>query len=71
MAGERQVPTSKIYKSIESRYCVKLSVHHACEIIFWGNPSPFPMAEVMLPRGLFGKILSAIAALRPLPPARC
>ena len=29
------------------------------------------MAEVMVPRGLFEKILSAIAALRPLPPARC
>ena len=31
----------------------------------------FQMAEVMVPRGLFEKILSAIAALRPLPPARC
>jgi len=31
----------------------------------------FQMAEVMVPRGLFEKILSAIAALRPLRPARC
>jgi hypothetical protein len=31
----------------------------------------FQMAEVMVPRGLFEKILSIIAALRPLPPARC
>jgi hypothetical protein len=31
----------------------------------------FQMAEAMVPRGLFEKILSTIAALRPLPPARC
>ena len=31
----------------------------------------FQMAEVMVPRGLFEKILSIIVALRPLPPARC
>jgi hypothetical protein len=31
----------------------------------------FQMAEVMVPRGLFEKILSAIAALRPSPPAQC
>ena len=31
----------------------------------------FQMAEVMVRRGLFEKILSAIAALRPLSPARC
>jgi hypothetical protein len=31
----------------------------------------FQMAEVMVPRGLFEKILSTIAALSPLPPARC
>jgi hypothetical protein len=31
----------------------------------------FQMAEVMAPRGLFEKILSIIAAPRPLPPARC
>jgi hypothetical protein len=29
------------------------------------------MAEVMVPRELFQTILSAIAALRPLIPARC
>ena len=31
----------------------------------------FQMAEVMVPRALFQHILTAIAALRPLPPARC
>jgi hypothetical protein len=31
----------------------------------------FQMAEVMVSRALFQKILAAIAALRPLPPARC
>jgi hypothetical protein len=31
----------------------------------------FQMAKVMVPRGLFEKILSIIAALRPLPPVRC
>jgi hypothetical protein len=31
----------------------------------------FQMAEVTVPRGLFEKILSTIAALRPLPSARC
>ena len=29
------------------------------------------VAEVMVSRGLFQHILDAIAALRPLPPARC
>ena len=29
------------------------------------------MAQVMVSRGLFQHILNAIAALRPLPPARC
>jgi hypothetical protein len=31
----------------------------------------FQMAEVMVPRNLFQQILTAIAALRPLPPVRC
>jgi hypothetical protein len=31
----------------------------------------FQMAEVAVPRALFQEILSAIAALRPSPPARC
>jgi hypothetical protein len=31
----------------------------------------FEMAEAIVPRGLFEKILSTIGALRPLPPARC
>src|SRR5918911_3204833 len=31
----------------------------------------FQMAEVMVPRSLFQRILAAIAALRPSPPARC
>ena len=30
----------------------------------------FPMAKVMVPHGLFEKILPVIAALRPLPPVR-
>jgi hypothetical protein len=29
------------------------------------------MAEVMVPRALFGQILDAIAALRPEAPCRC
>jgi hypothetical protein len=36
-----------------------------------GRSITFQMAEVMVPRALFGQILDAIAALRPLPPARC
>ena len=40
-------------------------------IVRHGRSIIFQMAEVMVPRGLFEKILSAIAALRPLPPARC
>lgn len=40
-------------------------------IVRHGRSIAFQMAEVMVPRGLFEKILSAIAALRPLPPAQC
>jgi hypothetical protein len=41
------------------------------KIVRHGRSITFQMAEVMVPRGLFKQILSAIAALRPLPPARC
>jgi hypothetical protein len=40
-------------------------------IVRHGRSITFQMAEVMVPRGLFEKILSAIADLRPMPPARC
>ena len=36
-----------------------------------GRSIIFQMAEAMVSRGLFRQILDAIAALRPLPPARC
>ena len=41
------------------------------KIVRHGRSITFQMAEVMVPRALFQKILAAIAALRPLPPARC
>lgn len=41
------------------------------KIVRHGRSVTFQMAEVMVSRGLFEKILSAIAALRPLPPVRC
>jgi hypothetical protein len=41
------------------------------KIVGHGRSITFQMAEVMVPRALFQKILAAIAALRPLPPARC
>ena len=41
------------------------------KIVRHGRSIIFQMAEVMVPRGLFQQILDAIAALRPLPPARC
>ena len=40
-------------------------------IVRHGRSIVFQMAEVMVPRGLFQSIVTAIAALRPLPPARC
>jgi len=40
-------------------------------IVRHGRSVTFQMAEVMVPRDLFQKILGAIAALRPLSPARC
>jgi hypothetical protein len=41
------------------------------KIVRHGRSITFQMAEVMVSRGLFQQILDAIAALRPLPPARC
>jgi len=41
------------------------------KIVRHGRAVAFQMAEVMVSRGLFQQILDAIAALRPLPPARC
>ena len=41
------------------------------KIVRHGRSVIFQMAEVMVPRDLFQQILTAIAALRPLPPARC
>jgi hypothetical protein len=41
------------------------------KIVCHGRSITFQMAEVMVSRGLFQKILAAIAALRSLPPARC
>ena len=41
------------------------------KIVRHGRSVVFQMAEVIVPRDLFQKILAAIAALRPLPPARC
>ena len=41
------------------------------KIVRHGRSIMFQMAEVMVPRAMFQKILAAIAALRPLPPARC
>ena len=41
------------------------------KIVRHGRSVIFQMAEVMVPRYLFQEILTAIAALRPLPPARC
>jgi hypothetical protein len=46
-------------------------VEIAAKIVRQGQSIIFQMAEVMVPRALFQKILAAIAALRPLPPARC
>ena len=40
-------------------------------IVRHGRSITFRMAELMVSRGLFQQILDAIAALRPLPPARC
>jgi hypothetical protein len=41
------------------------------KIVRYSRSITFQMAEVMVPRALFENILSTIAALRPLPPARC
>jgi len=41
------------------------------KIVRHGRSITFQMAEVMVPRGLFQQIVTAIAALRPLPVALC
>jgi hypothetical protein len=41
------------------------------KVVRHGRSITLQMAEVMVPRALFHRILTAIAALRPLPPARC
>jgi hypothetical protein len=41
------------------------------KIVRHGRSVVFQMAEVVVPRGLFRQILSAISTLRPSPPARC
>ena len=41
------------------------------KIVSHGRSITFHIAEVMVPRALFQKILAAIAALRLSPPARC
>jgi len=41
------------------------------KIVGHTRPITFQMAEVMVPRGLFEKFLSTIAARRLLPPAQC
>jgi hypothetical protein len=41
------------------------------KIVRDGRSVIFQMAEVAVPRALFQTVLGAIAALRPLPPARC
>ena len=41
------------------------------KIVHHGRSITFQLAEVMVSRDLFRKILAAIAALRPRPPARC
>jgi hypothetical protein len=41
------------------------------KIVRHGRSITFQMAEVMVPRDLFQKMLAAIAGLRPLPSARC
>jgi hypothetical protein len=41
------------------------------KIVRHGRSITFQLAEVMVPRALLQQILSAIAALRPVTPARC
>jgi hypothetical protein len=53
-----------------STLCDRL-VKIGAKIVRHGRSVIFQMAEVMVPRNLFQQILTAIAALRPLPPARC
>ena len=47
-------------------------VQIGARIVRHGRSVTFQMAEVMVPRALFGQILAAISALRPTQPqARC
>jgi len=46
-------------------------VRIGAKIVRHGRSITFQMAEVMVPRDLFQTILAAIAALLPLPQARC
>jgi len=46
-------------------------VKTGAKIVRHGRSITLQMAEVMVSRGVFQQILDAIAALRPLPPARC
>jgi len=48
-----------------------LSGGPGAKIVRHGRSITFQMAEVMVSRGLFQQILDAIAALRPVPSARC
>jgi hypothetical protein len=50
--------------------CERL-VKIGAKMVRHGRSITLQMAEAMVPRGLFERILSTIAALRPLPPARC
>jgi hypothetical protein len=43
----------------------------SAKIVRHGRSITFQMAEVLVPHDLLQKILDTIAALRPLPPARC
>jgi hypothetical protein len=46
-------------------------VEIGARIVWHGRAITFQMAEGIVPRDMFQKTLAAIAALRPLPPARC
>jgi len=49
----------------------KRLVKIGAKIVRHGRSISFQMTEVMVPRQLFQKILTAIAALRPSPSVRC
>ena len=66
MSSRRETVTYQSVRMVHDRL-VKIGA----KIVLHGRLITFQMAEVMVPRALFQKILAAIAALRPLPPARC